>query len=648
MKGKRIEPIDQETLSSFTQHTLPQILALQAERLGTERIAVRQKAYGIWQAYPWQDYLRYTRCVALGFLALGLERGETIALITNNHPEWLFSELGGQAMGAVTVNLFTSSFAKELTALLSRIQASYVVAQDQGQIDKLLGNKQALSHVRKVIYIDPTGMRTYTQDPWLLSFKELLNMGAGLDREHPNRFREELSKGMPEEVNLMVMTPGTTGPPKLVMLSHQNITEMARKWLETAPVGMGDDWVSINPPAWIVEQMWGVGVALLGGLIMNFPEAPDTAIEDFRDIGPAVVIASSRYWEDMASKIRVKVREAGLIKRKLFSISEKIGEAVVNWNSQKQLLPLRLKFLNWLALRFMFRPLLDRLGCSQVRAAYAGGHPISPEVIRFLRAKGLNLKQCYGLTEGGGIFQVQPDGKVKPETVGQPLPRTVVRILEDQTILVSSGSNFVGYYRDPEATRRVLRDNWLHTGDAGCIDGDGNLVIIGRKEEIIRTKGGEAFSPDAIETRLRFSPYIREAVVCGQSRPYITALINIDMENVGHWAKDRKIPYTTYTDLSQHPDVRELILGEVCRVNHRLSTTMKVCKIILLYKPLDADDEELTWTGKVRRKFIDEQYRRLFDAMYNNEKEIEVRGEIRYRDGTTGTIEACVKVLTVD
>ncbi|OGP61925.1 MAG: hypothetical protein A2169_13780, partial [Deltaproteobacteria bacterium RBG_13_47_9] len=506
MKGKKIEPIDQETVSSFAQYTLPQILALQAERLGTERIAIREKAYGIWQAYHWQDYLRYTRYVALGFLALGLERGENVALLTNNHPEWLFSELGGQAMGAVTVNLFTSSFAKEMTTLLNRIQASYVIAQDQGQIDKLLANKQGLSHVRKVIWIDPTGMRTYTRDPWLMSFKDLLNLGAGLDREHPNRFEEELSKGKPEEINLMVMTPGTTGLPKLVMLSHQNFTEMTRKWLETAPIGMGDNWVSIHPPAWIVEQMWGVGVSLLGGMIMNFPEALDTAMEDYREIGPTVMLASSRYWEDMASRIRVKVRDAGFIKRKLFAISEKIGEAVVNRDFQEQRINLRLQFLNWLASRFMFRPLMDRVGCSQIRAAYTGGHPISPDVIRFFCAKGLNLKQCYGLTESGGIFQVQPDGEIKPETVGKPLPRTLVRILEDQEVFVSSDSNFVGYYQDPEATQKVLRDGWLRTGDAGYIDGDGHLVIIGRKEEIIHMKGGEAFSPDFIETRLRFSP----------------------------------------------------------------------------------------------------------------------------------------------
>ena len=643
-----IAPIDQKTLSSFTPYTLPQILAKQAEWLGTKNIAIREKAYGIWQAYHWQDYLRYTKQVALGFLTLGLKRDERIGIITDNHPEWLFSELGGQAMGAITVNLFTSSIAKELTSILNRIQAAYVVVQDQEQVDKLLESRQGLSHVRKVIYIDPTGMRTYTHDPWLMSFKELLTMGADLDRRQPNRFEMELWKGNPEEIALMIMTSGTTGIPKLAMLCHRNFTEMARKWLETLPIGIGDNWISITPNAWIVDQMWGVGVALLGGMTMNFPETPETAMEDFREIGPAVIITSSRFWEDLASKIRVKIGDAGWIKRKLFALSEKIGGAVVDRESRKQSVPFPLPLLNWMASKFMFHPLLDRVGCSQFRVAITGGHPISPDVIRFFRAKGLNLKQAYGLTEAGGVFQVQPDGEVKPETVGKPLPRTEVKIAEDQEVLVSTPSNFVGYDQDPEATQKVLIEGWLHTGDAGYIDGDGHLVIIGRKEEIMRTKGGEAFSPDFIETRLKFSPYIKEAVTFGEGRSYVTVMINIDMGNVGSWAEDRMVPYTTYNDLSQQPVVEDLILGEVRQVNTQLPKSMRVQKMILLYKLLDADDGELTRTGKVRRKFVYEQYIKLIEAMYSGEKEIEVTGKVRYRDGHVGTIETKVKILPAE
>jgi len=639
---------NQETLSSLMNFTLPQILFKQAKELGSNKIAIREKMYGIWLSYNWTDYFRYTKNVALGLKALGLKRGENIGIITDNHPEWLFTEIGAQALGAITVNLFTSSIAKELTTMLNRIQAVFVVAQDQEQVDKLLEMKEQLSTVRKVIYVDQTGMRTYANNPWLMSFKELLDLGAKLDKEQPNLFEEELWKGKPDEVALMIMTSGTTGIPKLAMISHQSFTEIARKWVETAPIGPGDNWISITPTAWIVDQMWGVGVSPLTGMTMNFPETLETMTEDFREIGPVVIITSSRFWEDLASKIRVKIADAGWVKRKLFALGEKIGGALVDHESKKEPVPTSLQILHKILARIVYRPLLDRVGCAQIHAAITGGHPISPDVIRFFRAKGLNLKHAYGLTEGGGVFQVQPDKEVKPESVGKPLPRTEVKIAEDQEVLVRTPSCFVGYYQDPEATKKALIDGWLHTGDAGYIDDDGHLLIIGRKEEIMRTKGGEAISSDFIETRLKFSPYIKEAVVWGEARDYITGFINIDFGNVGSWAEDRMIPYTTYTDLSQQPPVEELILGEVRLVNTQLPKPMRLKKIILLYKLLDADDEELTRTGKVRRKFVYEQYIKLIEAMYSGEKDLEVTGKVRYRDGQVGTITTKVKILTVE
>jgi len=646
--GNNMERFNQETLSSLMNFTLPQILFKQAKELGSNKIAIREKMYGIWLSYNWTDYFRYTKNVALGLKALGLKRGENIGIITDNHPEWLFTEIGAQALGAITVNLFTSSIAKELTTMLNRIQAVFVVAQDQEQVDKLLEMKEQLSTVRKVIYVDQTGMRTYANNPWLMSFKELLDLGAKLDKEQPNLFEEELWKGKPDEVALMIMTSGTTGIPKLAMISHQSFTEIARKWVETAPIGPGDNWISITPTAWIVDQMWGVGVSPLTGMTMNFPETLETMTEDFREIGPVVIITSSRFWEDLASKIRVKIADAGWVKRKLFALGEKIGGALVDHESKKEPVPTSLQILHKILARIVYRPLLDRVGCAQIHAAITGGHPISPDVIRFFRAKGLNLKHAYGLTEGGGVFQVQPDKEVKPESVGKPLPRTEVKIAEDQEVLVRTPSCFVGYYQDPEATKKALIDGWLHTGDAGYIDDDGHLLIIGRKEEIMRTKGGEAISSDFIETRLKFSPYIKEAVVWGEARDYITGFINIDFGNVGSWAEDRMIPYTTYTDLSQQPPVEELILGEVRLVNTQLPKPMRLKKIILLYKLLDADDEELTRTGKVRRKFVYEQYIKLIEAMYSGEKDLEVTGKVRYRDGQVGTITTKVKILTVE
>ena len=489
-------------------------------------------------------------------------------------------------------------------------------------------------------------MRRYADNPWLISYSDLLDRGRRLDLDEPERFSREMARGKAGDVALMIQTSGTTGIPKLAMLSHRSFTEMARQWLETAPIGIESNWISITPPAWIVDQMWGVGVTLAGGMTMNFPETLETVNEDFREIGPSIIITSSRFWEDLASKIRVKMDDAGWVKKKIFKLSERVGMKTVDLESRKETVPVHLRFLNAVSSRLAFRPLLDRVGCAQMVSAYTGGHPISPQVIRFFRAIGLNLKQCYGLTESGGIFQVQPDGEFKLETVGKPLPRTTVRLSPDQEVLVKSDSVFVGYYDDYQATEGAFSNGWLRTGDAGYLDEDGHLLIIGRKEDIIRNKQGAAFSPDFIETRLKFSPYIKEAVIFGESRPYITALVNIDMGNVGNWAEDRMIPYTTYTDLTQQPEVEKLIHGEVREVNGQLPDPMKIRKFILLYKLLDADDEELTRTGKVRRRFVYGLYIKLIEAMYENRDSLEVRGKVRYRDGQVGTLETRVRVIT--
>lgn len=633
-------------ISSLVQGTLPQILARQAELLGGAP-AIREKAYGIWHSYSWQEYYRYVVETGCGFLALGLRRGENVGLIVNNHPEWLFSELGAQAAGGVTLNLFTSAVSDELSNALNRVQAAYVIAQDQEQVDKLLEARSKLGHVRRVVYIDPTGMRSYTNDPWLVSFRDLLLLGSDYERGNPDSFSQRQQKGRRDDIAVMILTSGTTGIPKIAMLSHRCFAEIGAKWIASAEIRPGENWISMSPPAWIVDQMWGMGVALVGGMTMNFPETPETVNEDFREIGPSLLITSSRFWEDLASRIRVKISDAGFVKRKLFTFAESIGRSAVDRHARKEVVPFHLGALQRLTSLLVCRPLLDRVGCAGLRAAYTGGHPISPDVIRFFRAIGLNLKQCYGLTEAGGIFQVQPDGEVKPETVGTPLPGVQVRLAEDQEVLVASDANFKGYYQDFKATEEAFAQGWLRTGDAGYIDGDGHLLIIGRKEEIIRNKSGDAFSPDFIETRLKFSPYIKEAVVFGEGRPYITALVNIDMGNVGNWAEERMIPYTTYTDLSQQPAVEELILAEVKQVNLQLPDLMKIRRFILLYKLLDADDEELTRTGKVRRRFVYGLYLKLIEAMYGKETQLPVKGKIRYRDGQIGEITTTVKIITV-
>jgi long-chain acyl-CoA synthetase len=639
--------IEASRLEKMEGRTLPQILAMQAELLGREHIAIREKAYGIWQALTWEDYLSYARYTGLGLKALGLTRHDHVAMIVNNHPEWLFTQLGAQAFGAVTLNLFTSAVAPELAGALDRVQAGYVVVQDQEQVDKLLEQAANLPRLKTIVYIDPTGMRGYGGNRLLLSFRDLLELGKKHEARHPGLFADELAKGKADETAHMIMTSGTTGISKLAMLSHRNYAAMGRKWIASAPVTIGANWLSMTPPAWIVDQMWAFGVSLLGGMTMNFPETPETVTADFRDIGPSLLISSSRFWEDLASRIRVKVDDAGPLNRAAFRLAERIGMARIERSEKRRPVGPGLRALHWLARFLVFNPLLDRVGCAGFTSAYTGGHPISPDVIRFFRACGLNLKQCYGLTETCGIFQVQPDDEVKPETVGKALPDTQVKISSDQEVMVLSASSFMGYYNDYEATEAAFEDGWLLTGDAGYFDDDGHLVIIGRKQDIIRDKEGNAFSPDFIETRLKFSLFIKEAVIFGEGRPFITALINIDMGNTGNWAEDRMIPYTTYTDLSQRPEVEQLILREVGKVNDQLPQRMKIKRFILLYKLLDADDEELTRTGKVRRRFVYGLYLPMIEAMYQGLKELPVKGKVRYRDGQVGMIETTVKVITV-
>jgi len=640
-----LDSTTQKKLNS--SNTLPQILAGNSSKYSDGKTAIRDKAYGIWQKYSWVDYYRYMEKTAAGFAALKLKRGENICLIVDNHPEWLFSAIAAHTLGATTLNLFTSSVAEELSTSIKRINSPIVVVQDQEQVDKLLEVKDNLPFIRKVVYIDPTGMTSYESDPWLISYAQLLEAGEKFIQENKNFIAEEINKGRPDDIAVMIQTSGTTGIPKLAMLSHRNLTSISMQWGEATGIKPAENWISISPPAWIVDQMWCLGVALQSAMTINFPETAETIMEDFRDIGPSMIITSSRFWEDMASRIRVKISDAGWLKRKLFYFGESVGKEVVEKTARKSTISSPLKILYKLMSFLVYRPLLDRLGCSRFRSAFTGGHPISPDVILFFRAIGLNLKQCYGLTEAGGIFQIQPDNEVKLETVGKPLPLTEVKIADDQEVLVKSLANFSGYYNDYEATQNAFLDGWLKTGDAGYIDADGHLLIIGRKEDIIRNKSGEAFSPDFIETRLKFSPYIKEAVIFGESRPFITAMINIDLGNVGNWAEEHMIPYTTYMDLAQQPAVEELILKEVRKVNEQLPDLMKVKIFILLYKLLDADEEELTRTGKVRRRFVYGLYIKIIEAMYRNEKNVRVQGKVRYRDGRIGEIETTVNIIKI-
>ena len=474
----KIERVDPETLSSMGQYTLPQILYKQAERFGTRKIAIREKFCGIWQTIDWRAYFRYTKNTALGLMALGIERGETVGFILDNGPEWLFGELGTHAAGAVALPLFASEPVETLVNELDHVQATYVFAQNQMQVHRLLAHRQELPHIKQIIYIDPTGLKFYGDDPWLVAYSQLLELGEDLDREQPDLFIKELWDGKPEDMAVMLKTPGATGTPKLAMLSHGNFTNTASRWVETEPMGIEDNWVSMSSMAGIIEQVWGVGIALCGGLTTNFPEGPETLVEDFIDIGPTFITGSTEFWEDLAMRITTSMTGSRKWNRSLFDMTLETANHMAILESENESVPLLLRLKNGLLSRLISGPLLHRIGCSRIRAAYTGAHPISQEIIKLFRSLGLNIKQCYGLTETCGMIHVHREGEVKPETVGKPLPGTEIKLLPTREILIKSQSNFMGYYLDPDLTSRVLVDGWLHTGDAGTLDEEGHLGII--------------------------------------------------------------------------------------------------------------------------------------------------------------------------
>ncbi|EFK11863.1 AMP-binding enzyme [delta proteobacterium NaphS2] len=642
-KFERTEP---ETLSSMAQFTLPQILFKQAERLGSGKIAIREKAYGLWQSISWDAYFHYTKNTALGLMALGIERGETVALVLENIPECLFGELGTQTAGAIAVPLFAASTAETLANELNHVQAAYVFVQDQTQVDKLLARHQELPQLKQIIYVDPTGLNLYGDDPRLIAFSQLLELGEDLDNEQPDLFIKELWDGKPEDPAVMLKTSGTTDAPKLAMLSHANFTNAACRWVATESVGIGDDWISMCPMAWIHEQIWGVGIALCGGLTINFPERPETLLEDFIDIGPTIVTGSVGFWEDLASQIIVSMANSGKWHRILFDMALDAADRITRLKFREKPIPFQLKLKSEILRRIVTRPLLQRIGCDRIRTAYTGGHPISPEVIGIYRRLGLNMKQSYGLTETCGMIHVHPDGEVKTTSVGRPLPGAEIKLDPNREILIASGSNFMGYYRDPVLTATVLTDGWLHTGDAGYLDEDGHLVIIGRKHEMIETDH-EPVSLDFVETRIKSSPYIQEVVISKIGEKDLSALIGLDFRNVRQWVEKRLTPGRSYADLARRPEVEEMIRNELATVNGRLPAPLRIEKFVLLSEPFNPDEREVTPTGKTRRKVIFRRHKKLFDAMLSKEQESIRTSTTSAAIGDEETLMPAVRVVIV-
>ena len=625
------------------RYTLPQLLKIRAQREG-DRVALRQKDFGIWNEYTYEDYYGAVRDFGHGLLALGFEPGEKFAILADNIPEWVYAELAAQGLGGVSVGVYPSSVPPEIAYVLDYTDAVMVLAEDQEQVDKLLEIRDQIPKVRKVIYEDPRGMRSYRADDWFLSFEEVLELGREHRKKHPRAFEERLEAGKPDDVAHFSLTSGTTGKPKAAMLSHKNLIHMGVALQEVDPLEPTDDYLSFLPLAWIGEQMMTVGMGLTGGFAVNFPEEVETAMSDLKEIGPHVMFSPPRVWEGIQSRIWVDISESYRFNRWVYERLLKIGYRAADYRMRGRPMPLGLRLAYAFAHAVLFRPLKDRLGFLRLRRAYTGGAALGPDVFRFFHAIGVNLKQIYGQTEITGIAYVHRDGDVRYDTVGKPIPGTEVKISEEGEILSRSDAVCLGYYKRPDATAELLEGGWLHSGDAGYLTEDGHLVVIDRLSDVMHTASGEMFSPQFIENKLKFSPYIKEAVVFGNQRPYLTAFINVDPQTVGKWAEDRGLAYTTYMDLSQKPEVAKLIQGEVARVNEELKEPLRIRRFVLLYKLLDADDDELTRTGKVRRKFVHEKYADLVEAMYEGKEKTRVRAVFKYQDGSVQEVETEVRI----
>jgi long-chain acyl-CoA synthetase len=645
-KAQNKDTLKSDFIFSLEGLTTPQTLAGNVGRFGADAPSMREKTLGIWQSYSWKEYLGYVKCVCLGLISIGFKRGETVALIIDNRPEWLFTELGAQAAGAVTVNLFTSTMARELVYDLNLVNASFIFVENRRQADKILSHRESLPNLRRVLFIDPVNMIEFQDEPWFLSFSQLVELGKGIEKEEPERFDGELWSGRPEDEAMILMTSGTKGIPKPAMVSYKNLISMARNWLEKIPMGVDDNWVSLSPCAGIIEETWCAVMAPACGMIINFPETYETRMNDMREIGPSVILNYPGFWEGLMSMIKSDLEGSGPLRRLLWRRSFHAYKTIDDRKHKGNAISLSLKFLKVFYRWIIVRPLLDRLGLLGVRHAYSGGYPISPEVIRFFRFNGLNLKQCYGLAETSGMFQFQDDNDISADTLGIPPPGADVKITPDNEIAISGKFVFSGYYQDREATSEVLKDGILYTGDIGGIDADGRLFIAGRREDIIETEPGRMFSRDFIETRIKESPFIKEAVIWGKEKPYLIAFLSIDFKNVMSWSKRHNITCHGYDELTRHTVIEELIGKEIQGLNSRLPEKLRVRKFILINKELDTD-EELTKTGIARRKFLFEQYRDVLNAMYADKQEAYMIGRLRDVNDEIRTIKTRIKIITV-
>jgi long-chain acyl-CoA synthetase len=620
--------------------TIPKLFYEQATKYGKGRVAMREKEFGIWRPITWQGYLENVKYLALGLISLGLEDGDKVAMIGDNRPEGLWAEMATLCARGTGVWLFQDCLIDEVKYIIDHSDTKFLFGEGQEEVDKALSIINECPRLEKIIWDDPKGMRNYEED-YLISLKEVQQLGRELEKEKPDLFEEMVNKGSGEEVALLFYTSGTTALPKGALLSHHNMLTMGQHLMAVDPCKASDDYVSYLPFAWIGEQMMSISCGLQIGYTINFPEEPETAQENIREIGPHVMFAPPRMYEQMTRTVQVKYLDSAWIKRKFYAFSTYVGYKVANLKFDKKAVPFYWKALEWIASITVQKKLKDHLGLSRVRNAYTGGAAMGPDHFRFFHALGVNLKQIYGQTEVAGISVVHRSGDIKFDTVGHPIPGTEVKIGEDGEILTRSPSVFLGYYKNSEATEKTLIDGWLYSGDKGFIDDDGHLVVFDRTKDVFTLQDGKPFAPQYLETRLKFSPYIKDSWVIGDNRDYISAVLCIDYAVVGKWADENKLNYTSYQELSQMPQVYDLVEKQIRQANKDLPDLAKVVKFTNLYKELDPDDDELTRTRKLRRAFVEKRYEDILGALYSD------NNTIKYEDGREAHIKTDMQIRKV-
>ncbi|GGJ31894.1 AMP-dependent synthetase [Neoroseomonas lacus] len=601
---------------------------------------MREKEFGIWRALPWSEVADRTRDMALGLRAIGVKPGDVVGLIGDNRPDWVMGEIAAHALRACSLGIYRDALDEEVAYLLSFSAASAVIAEDEEQVDKLLNVSDQLTDLRHIIYCDPRGMRKH-DDPRLMSMEALLHRGAEVAASDPDAWDALVEATCGNDIAILCTTSGTTARPKLAQISGRALIRHCEAYLAADPKGPQDEYVSVLPLPWIMEQIYVLGWGLIARMKVNFVEEPETTMADFREIAPTFVLFAPRVWESLAADVRARVMDASRLKQRAFEAGMRMGLEALEAGGQ-----------SILANALLFRALRDRLGFTRLRSAATGGAALGPETFRFFQAMGVPLRQLYGQTELLGAYTLHRPGAVDFDTVGVPFgPDVELRIHEPDAngvgeIVTRHPNMFTGYLGIDDVPD--MRDGWLHTGDAGYFNKQGQLVVIDRIKDIATTSGGDRFSPQFIENKLKFSPFVAEAVILGDRRAHLAAMICIRFPIVSKWAERNRISFTTYTDLSARPEVLEKIRDEVAKVNTSLPPAQRIRDFILLYKELDADDEELTRTRKVRRGVINEKYGDIIGAIYAGNDIIPVDTTIAFQDGTKQRIRTVLQVIRMD